>query len=414
MTAVRSEYVAEAWITVDDGGRVLDASVNAVELFGCEAPPSGCSMADVVTAAIGDRLLAAVQEVIGTGINMQFSPVSLDNSIDEPFTVCVISSVSSGHRHALVTFTEVRRLADHHRRLVALASTDTLTGAANRASALDELGGALEQVTTGAARGVAVALVDVDNFKSINDSFGHGSGDRVLCELVERTRTALRDLGSVGRLGGDEFLIVMPDVGSSDEAMRLVNEIERVINPVTVELPGRHELSVPVSIGLAWSSLSESIDDLMLEADTALLNAKRHGRGRVWSSAPPDSSSLSLRRAISQELPDALERDQFELHYQPIVDRDRALCGVEALLRWRHPALGLLTPDRFITSLAVNGQIGPVGQWALERAVCQVLDWDHVGLPGLCVNVNASPSELNYAGYRDTLAHISLFCSVRG
>ncbi len=310
----------------------------------------------------------------------------------------------------VVSFTDITERRNFEEKLTYLAQNDTLTALPNRALLLDRLGQALTRATR---RGtlVGVMLIDLDRFKEVNDSLGHSTGDTVLKEVATRIRRALRDSDTVARLGGDEFCVVLEDCDGRDKVSVAATKLQHVFEEPIIS-DGR-EIFAAASIGLAvYPDDGGSIEDLVRHADTAMYDAKRDGGNsyRFYShelhSKPPDQIGLgsALRRAV--------ERNELMLRYQPQVDvRSGRPVGVEALLHWEHPELGVLPPKAFIHIAEETGLIVSVGEWVLKTACAEVKAWQQAGLPQLSVAVNLSARQ-----FRDTqlVAKVAATLAVTG
>ncbi len=296
----------------------------------------------------------------------------------------------------VVSFTDITERRSFEERLTYLAQNDTLTGLPNRALLLDRLG---QAITRAERRGtlVGVMLVDLDRFKEINDSLGHSAGDAVLKEVAGRIRRALRDSDTVARLGGDEFCVVLEDCENREKAAIAAAKLRRILDePIPAE---SGEMFTAASIGLAvYPEDGESIEDLIKHADIAMYDAKREGGNayrfysRELHSKPADRLGLgtALRRAV--------ERNELAVHYQPQIDIESGRpVGVEALLHWRHPELGILSPKQFIHIAEDTGLIVPIGEWVLKTACAEAKAWQQAGLPQLSVAVNLSARQFRDA-----------------
>jgi diguanylate cyclase (GGDEF)-like protein len=269
---------------------------------------------------------------------------------------------------------------------------DSLTGLPNRALILDRIG----QMMARARRNntcVAALFLDLDNFKDINDTLGHRSGDELLAEVGKRLSGVLREGDTVGRLGGDEFVILtegLPQPGAVEGvAERILAALEPPFEISGSDIP----LAITASVGIATGDRSTP-DELLRDADIALYEAKAAGKSRYAVFTRSMLESIDDHRSLDVALQGALEADQFFLLYQPTINLSTgALTGVEALLRWRHPTRGVVQPDEFIPALEACGLIVPVGLWVLETACRQGAKWHSLGYP-FVVSVNVAAKQL--------------------
>jgi diguanylate cyclase (GGDEF)-like protein len=270
---------------------------------------------------------------------------------------------------------------------------DALTGLPNRALILDRIGQLLTRSRRQRTLG-AVLFVDLDDFKDVNDTLGHAAGDRLLVAVAARLETTLREADTIGRMGGDEFVVLI-DGASLEAAPELVAErlLDVMRQPFDLDqdsLP----IIVSASVGIAMGDRAYP-EDLLRDADVALYQAKGAGKNRYEVFDPEVRTDISKRTELEFDLRSALEGDQFRLVYQPIYDLDDlTLVGVEALLRWEHPTKGLMQPDRFIPILEQSGQIREVGHWVLREACTQMAAW-HAKGDTLDVSVNVSGRQLD-------------------
>jgi diguanylate cyclase (GGDEF)-like protein len=275
-----------------------------------------------------------------------------------------------------------------HAELRHRALHDSLTGLANRELVLDRLDQALARSRRD-GRAVAVLFLDVDHFKLVNDSLGHAIGDELLVGLSALLTHHLREMDTAGRLGGDEFVLVLEELSGPAEAIAVA---ERLISAVREPFElGGEQVRASLSIGISIASQGAIGSELLTEADTALYRAKSAGRGR-WEvfDAAMRSEALALL-ALRSELSGAVVREEFRLHYQPIVLIDSGEpIGFEALLRWEHPTRGLLVPAAFLDVLEDSDIDSPVAEWVLERACSDAAAWSG----DLFVSVNVSPRQL--------------------
>jgi diguanylate cyclase (GGDEF)-like protein len=271
---------------------------------------------------------------------------------------------------------------------------DSLTGLASRALFLDRLQHGLVQAARSKTN-ITLLFIDLDRFKMVNDTLGHAAGDVLLVEVAERLRGCLRASDTAARFGGDEFVVLLHGTNAADSEIVADRIIEAVRRPFTVQ---GIDVFVDASIGIATSEAgSVAADDLLRDADVAMYRAKRAGRGRHMTFEPEMHTALVERLQIETELRGAVDRGELEVHYQPIVALATGdITGVEALLRWNHPRLGLLIPDDFIPIAEECGAIVPIGTFALRQACEQVARWQQArpSSTPVTVSVNISGRQL--------------------
>ena len=280
---------------------------------------------------------------------------------------------------------------------------DPLTRLPNRLLLEDRIGQAVESCRRPGAR-CAVLFIDLDRFKSVNDSLGHLYGDELLRAVAERLRVAMRSEDTVSRLGGDEFVVLVRHLARYEDAELVARKlVDTVGAPVTIH--GR-ELCVTPSIGVAiYPEHGASVHALITNADAAMYHVKKAGRNGVRVFAPDMSTFFPDRLAMENDLRKALDRHEMELHYQPKFNlRTGDLSGVEALVRWRHPDHGLLAPAEFIALAEEIGFIIPLGRWVLREACRQNKLWQEQGLTPLRVAVNVSAVQLREDDLPDSVA----------
>jgi diguanylate cyclase (GGDEF)-like protein/PAS domain S-box-containing protein len=277
-----------------------------------------------------------------------------------------------------------------------LALYDSLTGLPNRALFSDRLGHAIDRRDSDQA--IAVYFLDLDRFKRINDSLGHGAGDEVLCEVAARIQRTLRPEDTVARFGGDEFTVLCEAVGGVLEAVGVADRLQRELaEPV---FAGGAELRLSASIGIAMAEYGDNVGvtRLVEDADAAMYRAKERGGARteLFDVAMRDRAVEQL--TIEQELQHGLEHGELRLFYQPLVDLETGdLVGAEALLRWEHPTRGLLLPETFLPVAEESGLIVQVGAWAVGEACRRLRDWDRrEGSSTFGLAVNLSARELSH------------------
>lgn len=297
----------------------------------------------------------------------------------------------------LTTHEDITERRKNEKQIAYLAAHDPLTGLPNRASFID----ALDKATAdGRSANSAVFLLDLDRFKAVNDTLGHAAGDLLLKEVGSRLRSAIRENDIVARLGGDEFAIVQRLESAAHEpaislALRIIDLISEPF-----ELGG-HSASIGTSIGIAvCPEQGTDRSELIKKADLALYAVKAEGRNnfRIFDAA---MTKLAERQKLMEtELAEAIEREQFELHYQPIADaRTGRIVGAEALVRWNHPQHGVLTPDRFIALAEETGLIAPLGEWVLQQGCRDAAAWPD----DLKISINLSAHQLKRGNLFDVV-----------
>lgn len=284
---------------------------------------------------------------------------------------------------------EIARVKDSEASFTHLAQHDALTNLPNRLLLRDRVDQAIGHARRD-GRQVALLFLDLDNFKTINDSLGHAAGDELLQEVARRLRETLSDIDTVSRQGGDEFLVALADVDDLAVVSSLAGRMQRrLAQPFTLK---GMQLVTSISIGIAlFPGDGEDFDTLLRHADMAMYQAKSAGRNAYCFFDERMNADNRERLALELDLRQALSRDEFVLHYQPIVDlRSGRLLAAEALLRWRHPEFGLLGPDRFIGAAERSGLIVEIGEWVLGEACRQAILRQAGGLPRFVMSVNLS------------------------
>lgn len=275
-------------------------------------------------------------------------------------------------------------------RIVKMATHDVLTGLPNRLLLQDRIAQAMAHDRRRQEQ-AAVLFIDLDHFKIINDSLGHDVGDLLLQEVAARLTATVRNEDTVARQGGDEFIVLLPNITNVQNAEAVAQKIlDELIQPFHIH---EKELHIGTSIGIAlFPEDGKDVDTLLKNSDIAMYHAKENGRNNYQFFAQEMNQIVAERHTLSTSLRHALERDQLLLHFQPVIDiPGNKLASLEVLLRWQHPQQGLISPIRFIPLAEENGMIVPIGEWVLRQSCLQIKAWQEQGydVPKLAVNISA-------------------------
>ena len=310
----------------------------------------------------------------------------------------------------VVVFSDVTERKAAEERIRYLAQIDALTGLPNRLLLADRLDGVL-RAAMASRRPFAVMFIDIDRFKNINDSLGHSTGDALLHEMAKRLSAVLRAGDTVARHGGDEFVVLMPDVEDTAQVAQAARRMLKATSqPMTVD---QHVLGTTSSIGIAmYPDDGSDAESLMKNADTAMYVAKNSGRNNFQFFTPDMNARVREFLSIENDLRHALQHGEFRLYYQPQVDTvEGRVIGMEALLRWQHPQRGLLLAGQFIRVAEESGLIDEIGDWVLNEACRQNRSWQDAGLKAVPVSVNLSAFQLHR---RDPVENVRRALAVSG
>lgn len=336
-----------------------------------------------------------------SGQNYELTAVHQNGST---FPVQILGAPSSfGGRPASVgTLLDLSAQKAAERRIRELADFDPLTGLPNRRLLRDRFAQLLAAAEREESE-IAVIFLDLDHFKRINDSLGHSVGDDLLCEVSGRLAAAVRRIDTLARLGGDEFIFALPGIHAAAAAEVARRLLEVCITPFVV---GGHELTITPSLGISvYPQDGRDLETLLKNADAAMYKAKEVGRNTFQFYASEMNTATLERLLMESNLRRALNQKEFVLHYQPLVSLQSGLIiGVEALIRWRHPDLGMIMPDRFIHVAEETGLINSIGDWVLCEACRQAQSWCEAGLPALTMAVNVAPVQFRQAGFIEVVA----------
>ncbi len=320
----------------------------------------------------------------------------------EMLTISAVPDAMGRPRQYVALFSDITSLKEQESKLERMTHFDLLTGLPNRVLLADRMHQAMAQ-THRHRRSVVIACLDLDNFKAVNDGYGHISGDQVLTVVTQRMKSVLKADDTLARLGGDEFVAVMPgldDVGSAVAALDAL--LRAVAEPIQVA--GR-SLQLSVSIGVTFFPQAEDVDadQLLRQADQAMYRAKLEGKSRYHFFDPRFDRSIRGYHEDLERIRRALEADEFVLHFQPKVNmRTGALLGVEALIRWQHPERGLLTPAEFLPVIEGHPLAMRLDEWVIHHALIQMEQWRGQGLD-IPVSINIGALHLQSSGFVDQL-----------
>lgn len=303
------------------------------------------------------------------------------------------------------SFRDVTERKSMEQQLLYQATHDSLTGLPNRSLLYDRI---TENIKAAKRHHfmMAIALFDLNRFKGVNDSLGHDAGDMLLQMVAKRMSDIIRETDTLARLGGDEFVLVIPDLASQNEVIPIIERCLSIFNqPFTIH---QHKISTSASMGISmFPEHGNTAQTLLKYADSAMYYAKSGGHKGYQFYGSYMTHKAMEELALENDLYRAIQHDQFSLFYQPIFDlKSGFLRGAEALLRWIHPAKGIITPDKFIPLAEETGLILPIGSWVLKTVGSQIKEWQNLGLPSIFIAVNVSVWQLKEANFVDEIEEI--------
>ena len=391
-------------ITINDRGEILQFNSAAENCFGVSSTQM---MGQVFFKSVideEDKYKLAMQSLsqgfsASEGLLLKHQNViELKRHDQQTFPAELVVTQSSDEQHAQVEYTlhirDITQQIKMQNRLQTLAYNDPLTGLYNRTYFMENLEHRIRhhQQVPGM---VALLFLDLDQFKKINDTLGHKTGDELLCEIANRLTAITRSVDLVSRWGGDEFVVVFSGQISADG---VANKAERILEAMRAPvLLSAHKLTVLTSIGIALSDQGEiNADRLLQHADMAMYAAKQNGRNMYRMFTPEMEQTAHQNFKFEAALPEAIADNQFYLHYQPKVTCDTSeIIGFEALIRWQHPQYGFISPGDFIPIIDDSSLINDVGEWVLTEVVRQLVEWRKLGYSLLPVAVNISGHHLH-------------------
>ncbi len=384
-----STIAVARWMAGEGADVAREVGQESWSIFGQLAAQRAAPLNEVTKRCL--RWRDAADDVVReTAIRLELSPEVLKWAVamlQRSLDVTLVRMCQSFEEERWRAHEELTRRQEE---LAFLATHDALTGLPNRTLILDRV----EQMLVRSRRSqapVAALFIDLDNFKGINDTLGHGAGDELLRAVAARLQGVVRDIDALGRLGGDEFVVVAEGM-SLDAGPELIAErlLEALKQPFELRGSDNNRLLVTASVGIAAGDRS-SAEELLRDADIAMYRAKWSGKNRYVVFEAGMQDAVQSRMELEMDLRDALEKEEFYLVYQPTFDlRTMSPTGMEALIRWRHPVRGVVQPDDFVPLLEEIGVIAEVGKWVLREACRQGAAWRACGyVVGMAVNVSA-------------------------
>ena len=389
-------------IVIERGGKALFANRTYAAIFGYDSPDEILALESLDPLYAPDEI-SRIRSFRNAGKQDEAPPDRYEfQGVKKDGTLIWIETqlqeVSwKGERAFQSTVADITLRKGYEERLQRQANFDEVTGLPNRLLALDRLRSAVVSAHRHHHK-VGVLFVDLDHFKKINDTLGHATGDQLLRMAADRLTSCVREEDTVARLGGDEFTVILPNMTSASHAEPVIHKILDTFSQSFVL--GNHEAFVTASVGVAvFPDDGDEPHVLMQNADAAMYRAKEHGRDTFQFFTRELNLRAMERMRLESHLLHALDRDELELHYQPIVDvRSQKIIGAEALLRWSNEELGLVPPERFIPLAEDTGLIVPIGRWVLDTACRQLGRWREMGLPPLRLSVNISSRQFRGKG----------------
>jgi diguanylate cyclase (GGDEF)-like protein/PAS domain S-box-containing protein len=400
--------IAEGVIIADADRRVISTNAAHTEITGFTAQElHGKRFDSTRTLPSGAPLPNSIWEIIGAGHNWHGEVQSTRRDGDtypEHLSISIIRDADHQVLYYVAVFTNIQTAKLNQRRLEHLARHDPLTGLVNRAEFERHCADAIA-IAERERLAAVVLFIDLDAFKIVNDSYSHAIGDRLLVKVADRIRRQLSDDDVAGRIGGDEFTVLLPRLSLREDARAIVSRMLATLSePLIVD---DYEIVLSASIGVAGYPL-DGIDaaTLIANADAAMYTAKTEERNAFRFYTPMMHADTRRRLQLATELRQALSRNEFHLVYQPSVElRTGRIVAVEALLRWKHPERGEVLPAEFIPVAESLGLIRRIDEWVLQAACAQIQAWDRAGVPHIRVAVNISARWFGHPAFVEGVTH---------
>ena len=393
------DSIADAVMTIDSQGVIGMLNPVAAGMFGY--------MEDEALGKSVDLLLTDIRAGgaagIGTGTREVVGVRKSGATFQVGLTVC--ESGNKGQQEFVLITRDITAQKQAEQRLVYLAQYDALTGLPTRALFHDRATHALARARR-EEKLVAIMYLDLDYFKNVNDGLGHQAGDELLKAVAKRITSCLRDVDTVSRMGGDEFTVILESIPHIDNATIVAEKILDVMQE-SFQVDD-HEIHMTASIGITIYPMDDKdLTNLLKDADQAMYRAKQAGRNNFQIFGADMAESMAAVKLIETQIEHALERGELLLYYQPRLDLlSGNITGVEALLRWRHPEMGLISAKDFMPQLERSKLVYSVDEWVLRTACLQNRQWQKVGLPSLCMTVNVSPYRFRRKGLVELVTNI--------
>ncbi len=403
-----TENVSDLIAVVDTEGKRVFNSPSYQALFGPEGPVPGSSSFEQIHPDDRARVVSVFRDTLATGVGRrtQFRFCAKDGSVRHIESQGNVIRDQAGNVHRIVVVSrDVTERLMAEERLRHLSQHDMLTNLPNRTLLKDRLEQALRQAQQYQKR-VAILFIDLDNFKQVNDVSGHRVGDQILREVARRFGRCLRGDDTVARQGGDEFIAMIPNLDHREHAGSIARKLLNSLDTRCVVNGMEFDVSASIGVSVFPDDGTDS-ETLLKHADIAMYYAKEQGRNRYQFFDAAMNTAIAERLSMERNLRLALANEELVLHYQPQIDLSSgAVVGAEALIRWRHPQLGLIGPMHFIPHAEENGLIVQIGEWALRAACRWGVEWAREGKPPLRIAVNVSGKQFAQQDFLDKVAGI--------